>query len=304
MLGSPDMGRTSLGNSARSTGNQQGKFPQEWLAGFWDAEGSVCMIRRTNTDGGLLWSPLASVVSTDLECLQAVREALGSVPHYVAHLDRGFSPYWLLQIAGLGRTRKFLDHIGPLLQVKKGLADTMGKFLGSRHGKKAYTAEEERWIEQLRRGRTIVDYPLGRREVDPSLAWLAGFFDGEGSVSSFSRPSGRQYWQLRIANASALALGVVTEICDAHDLPYKVYYRKPSGVHRKPMWDLMVQHVDGLARWKAALEPHCIVKRDALQEIPHRLHVTEKGIVDPRHREASVMTPAGRKRNETQEKEA
>jgi len=105
---------------------------------------------------------------------------------------------------------------------------------------------------------------------DLDLAWLAGFIDGEGSIT-FKVQRGERlrglnlvyyYPSVRICNTDYPTLKVVTDILDAHNLPYHVSHRKPEfrpGYHAA--WDVEVKGLKRCERWLLTIAPYLRTKQ-------------------------------------------
>lgn len=102
------------------------------------------------------------------------------------------------------------------------------------------------------------------------LAWLAGFIDGEGSIT-FKVQRGKRlrgmslvyyYPDIRICNTDQPTLKTVTDILDANHLPYHVSHR---GAELKPgwhaAWDIEVKGLKRCEHWLEVITPYLRTKQ-------------------------------------------
>jgi hypothetical protein len=105
------------------------------------------------------------------------------------------------------------------------------------------------------------------------LAWLGGFFDGEGSITYASRlrhTSGITYTLplVRISNTHMPVLPYVRAIMDASGLAYDCSPHCVSPQDRKlPFWTLGTQGVTRTSAWLTVLLPYLHTKRGQAEEM-------------------------------------
>lgn len=187
-----------------------------WAAGFFDAEGSFAK------GGGY---PKAVIANTDQLLLRRFRTTLGlgriagPYTRHTASFRR--RPQWFCQINGRSKTQSVAAMLWPWLSPPK-----------------------RRQACRVLAGKDInSDWPplTNRRE---SLAWAAGFFDGEGC---FSRSKGAL--TARITNTDVDALGRFREIVGLGAI-YGPYDPPPTTFGTKPHF---VFAVSGFERVQALL---------------------------------------------------
>lgn len=106
-----------------------------------------------------------------------------------------------------------------------------------------------------------------QRKVE-ELAWLAGFFDGEGSIH-FRKTTGQrlkgmkleyQYPNMRICGTHEGTLEVIGEILRQNDLPFHVSRRFPTSDKHAPSWDIECKGMKRCKRWLETLLPYLKTK--------------------------------------------
>lgn len=133
---------------------------------------------------------------------------------------------------------------------------------------------------------------MGNQQAkDLDLAWLAGFFDGEGCIDFPHQPGRRlrimhlnyYYPRVRLVNTHQDTLQVVRDILDANGLAYHVSNRGvPKQRGHLPAWDITAQGFKRSKRWLEVLAPYLRTKQQkaflALEFINSRLnHSTQDG---------------------------
>jgi hypothetical protein len=153
-----------------------------WAAGLYDGEGSASMYmpRRRKTARRQMQVSQAGVVGSPPEVLVRFRAAVGE--GNVTGPYRGYLFYWKT-------TRK--DAIDEI-------AVSLWPYL---------SAEKRSQFETmtLAAGRSLPRWPSALRDPPTELAWAAGLFDGEGSIS-LAGPLGRRYASLELPQSSAMAV--------------------------------------------------------------------------------------------------
>ena len=96
-----------------------------------------------------------------------------------------------------------------------------------------------------------------REMSDPEAAWLAGVFDGEGSLVFYRRPNGKTGWAISIVNTCQELLDRCQVVTGAGYFGSK---RVNSG--NKPQYTWMVQRQRNIASLLRQMLPWLIVKRE------------------------------------------
>lgn len=123
---------------------------------------------------------------------------------------------------------------------------------------------------------------------DLDLAWFAGFLDGEGSIT-FKVQRGERlrglnlvyyYPSVRVCNTDYPTLKVVTDILDAHGLPYHVSHRKGElkpGLHAA--WDVEVKGLKRCERWLNMIAPYLRTKQEKAYLMLEYIHSRKNYII-------------------------
>jgi hypothetical protein len=123
------------------------------------------------------------------------------------------------------------------------------------------------------------------------LAWLGGFFDGEGSITHASRlhrGHAKTYTMplVRMNNTHMPVLPCVRAIMDAHGLAYDCSPHCVSPQERKlPFWTLGTQGVTRNSAWLTVLLPYLHTKRGQAEEM---LEYCRQHLARPRVRVADA----------------
>jgi hypothetical protein len=131
------------------------------------------------------------------------------------------------------------------------------------------------------------------------LAWLAGFIDGEGSISmrevtECSRSTGLPRYsyhpRVRYFNTHQPTLAYVRSVLDAHGLGYVVSHSRQNDARYAPLWTVTVE---GLGRCKALLEllvPCLKTKQDDAALVLEYCQLRQPGrALSPREREILTL---------------
>lgn len=106
------------------------------------------------------------------------------------------------------------------------------------------------------------------------LAWLGGFFDGEGSLCMMrtnlgkfkvnGEPVGGFVPRMTICNTNFAILPTICGIAEQLGLPYHIYDNMDSKTrksHNLPSWHFSVQGLKRMTRWLMIIFPYLKVKR-------------------------------------------
>ena len=105
------------------------KYTDEWAAGFFDGEGSVCVSRRKRTAGFIEHHLAVQVVQVDPRPIHALRARFGGS---LRQADRNGKPFFYLRFHGT-KAEHFLKTMYPHLLVKReeaGLALQLRELIG------------------------------------------------------------------------------------------------------------------------------------------------------------------------------
>src|SRR3989304_413205 len=148
-----------------------------YVAGFFDAEGSIGFYKRS------VRSPVGIIISnTNEKVLQDIRNFVGVGHIYERHLDRlglnhfGKKSVYVLHINSIEEVKNFLKNISRFSVVKK---------------------------EKVVKGLKILGYSNFNRQSEMNWDYIAGFFDGDGSIS-FSKM--HKQWLITITNKNEKVL--------------------------------------------------------------------------------------------------
>lgn len=97
-----------------------------------------------------------------------------------------------------------------------------------------------------------------RKMTKTEAAWLAGFFDGEGTIAE-SRTKGFRYWKLSVPNTSKKTIERVVAITGLNH----VTIRKPQKKGHKVQWRWQTQAVLEVKDIAKQILPYVIVPKKA-----------------------------------------
>jgi predicted DNA-binding protein YlxM (UPF0122 family) len=151
-----------------------------YVSGFFDAEGSVGFYERT------VRSPVVILISnTNENVIQEIKNFIDAGSIYERHLGNlgnkhfGKKPVYVIQISSMEDVKRFLKNIAKFSIVKK---------------------------DKVSRGLRELGYP--NLKIKPEINWsyVAGFFDGDGSIS-FSKT--QRQWLITIINKNKEVLSQI-----------------------------------------------------------------------------------------------
>lgn len=102
-----------------------------WLAGFWDADGTIGCYKR-----GSYYVPSTSCSNTDKTIIDHVCQLLDSegISYYLEYHDRGersnARPAWAVKMESRPRVLEFISHIEPYLVGKRTQARLLMEWCG------------------------------------------------------------------------------------------------------------------------------------------------------------------------------
>jgi hypothetical protein len=109
--------------------------------------------------------------------------------------------------------------------------------------------------------------PCSTKEMPSAeAAWLAGFFDGEGSVTVYLAGRNRAYptYIISIPNTHKGSLDRCVEITGVGKVVSKNMKNKPD--HYKQQWQWQVQSQRNIASVCLQMLPYCCIKQDKIRE--------------------------------------
>jgi len=127
----------------RAMGNSQVNISWEWLAGFYDGEGTLAL-SKIESKGHLNYRPQVDLSNTNHEVMQAIVDFLQlhgisvyvdySKHHHKFHRDanRQHKQRMRIRIARMAQVKCFLGYIVPYLQLKRQNAWLLLEFVDSR----------------------------------------------------------------------------------------------------------------------------------------------------------------------------
>ena len=164
-----------------------GELSPSYLAGLFDAEGSVSILRCARKDmTHPKYELRLCLANTHAGVLEAVRDQCGGYLHWKENRARGWRRAGFLYLGNAVAVR-FLQRVGGVLVVKRERARLGVEFFGggSKCVGKRFVEEGEWARRELLRERVLAlnaagesGLVTGRCDVD----YMAGFFDGEGCV--------------------------------------------------------------------------------------------------------------------------
>lgn len=184
--------------------------------------------------------------------------------------DRGIDLYTSCRVRGSvdGNVslRKMVDFLGVSVSKIKRIVRDLGireVYPGRR--KYFYRREDVSKIEDA----IEAEYTPVFKEGNPQdLAWLGGFFDGEGHVSLrvYDRGHGKNLlvdWE--VCNTEKVLIDRTSSILDSLSIPHTRTY-KCERARRKSVWMLKVSSVVGFAAACKVVAPHCAgIKRKKME---------------------------------------
>jgi hypothetical protein len=138
-------------------GNQQVNISWEWLAGFYDGEGSL-MLTKSESKGYIRYAPSLDLVNTDHVTMQAIVEFLRlhgisvyvfySKKHPKFHRDanRRHKQRMIIRIARMAQVKCFLGYITPYLNIKRQNAWLLLEFVDTRAERYTKTSDRDHEI--------------------------------------------------------------------------------------------------------------------------------------------------------------
>jgi hypothetical protein len=270
-----------------------------WLAGFLDGEGHFNVERmdvpRLDLIRSIRYYPYISVNHTDEQTLHAIIHILGALNlgdayqcgwyrnnTYPVRKDR-----WFLRVRGYHRCMRWLDILVPHLRTKLAEARLVHEYcslgLGAYHAKAdmhEYSARELQLLALLGVPNDFSVRPIKRvqhlpcfhesiygfppRSPQEDIAWLAGFFDAEGSIALWETKQGWRKTDVVLPNTHMPSLPYVRQILDTNDIVYrclpsrKLYYKK----EQSPQWRVDTQGRPKSIPWLSLMIPYLITRKE------------------------------------------
>lgn len=247
------------------------KFSKEqlqYVAGMVDAEGCIMMVQQIMDNGYIKTSQRVTIANTHLPVLEWIQTA------YPGKLDS------MNSIAGKKRTAhclrmnledsyKFLHDIYPYLIVKKKEAEIYlesEKFYKARiaRGDRFYTTEENdertKLCEEMK-GASSVNYPhhladtIAPHHENISRAYIAGFFDGEGTI--IVKKKSIYTYSLAIAFSNA-HLPVLKKIANYYGMNVRIRMEPTA---KTPLYEVNI-HSDSIEHFLLDVLPYLQVLKE------------------------------------------
>lgn len=131
----------------------------QYIAGFFDGEGSFSIIRRKESRSGVGFSlqPYVEVANTNEKVIRILARDIGKGFTFWRPRNGNAKDAFALHITGIDSILSFIERLLPHLIVKKPVALTLKQFCLSRRGKmklprkkRAFTPREIRLFERIR----------------------------------------------------------------------------------------------------------------------------------------------------------
>jgi hypothetical protein len=181
------------GDNVASADNQQETL--YYFSGFLTGEGSVSIIRATNTKGrpGFYFTPDITISNADIALLRETNRNLGKSSGVISPIKGGYN----LSFRGKRKVKdilEFLDRFPPicgnLIQEKLTLMKSAMTILSQKEGRNTRLQEEEKKIERIRmklKNLKKTGYakhvPISKSITQKEIGYfLAGVVDAEGSM--------------------------------------------------------------------------------------------------------------------------
>lgn len=261
-----------------------------YVAGFFDGEGSVCCYEKVRADrGGAVQRQFgASFYQSSFHVLDEVAKFLVSegiaAKVLIHHKDQSsgrIKDAWLVQVSGLRSTYMLLRKMAPFLIVKRGrVLDKLDWIDALTDNAVVEGSLDNVSGSALRRYMEVAEVrdkmPSVQREP-VSWKYVAGFFDGEGSVQCYERigKAGKQrlHRQFR-ATIYQNDRGVLEEIArflgnEGIRSSLIVHQTKPNG---HTSWQLQIGSVGNAYAFLTKILPCVLVKASAVEEAIRFIH--------------------------------
>ena len=257
-----------------------------WAAGFFDAEGSTGV--RSNSDRHI-YSIRIQVGQSNRTLGGAVlvrfREAVGGEGTIYGPDERGIFSYSTNGVASVSALRA-IEHIQPWLgDVKRRqFRDAVESLLqhaseSARRPIGELSAFRRTRLEFLHRVLREIDQPAPPQRVDQEtdLAWAAGLFDGDGSVSVASKSwkNGPRYLTVRASVAQSGSDGVPAVLSRfGAVVGFGSIYGPNNRANNLPEYQWKVQNYRGVAQLVELLRDHLSPPKLRQAEVALKLHLS------------------------------
>jgi len=108
------------------------RVSREYIAGLFDGEGSISLIKARCRKGGQVLRPEVTITQKQTWLLEIVSASLASYGVGCHLSTRSYNGVARLMIAGMKRTRRFIDEIGPFVVLKQAQLQVVAQFIAKR----------------------------------------------------------------------------------------------------------------------------------------------------------------------------
>ncbi|MFA5377191.1 MAG: hypothetical protein WC455_15680 [Dehalococcoidia bacterium] len=103
---------------------------------------------------------------------------------------------------------------------------------------------------------------IGLGNQQARLAWLAGIFDGEGTVGIYNRPKSNNWFVIvSLCNTHQQSRFMVASILDEINVSGYWQDRKPENPKHNARWSVVISGYGKVSRFLSALMPYLVVKQ-------------------------------------------
>ena len=268
----------------------------EWLAGFFDAEGSVSFNYKPNIDF-VNTCPRTSFHIKDL----LLKIGINAGIHKREKPSKSSKkPRWDIFLRHQHQIKPFLTYVSPFIYGKKKQLEIIGEWYQS---KPSYTAEKIRFANQI--SNIVIWKPEKIKEklktdtlekyadilllndddgfvrVIPdfsNISYIAGLIDGDGCFNLNSRhaPSGHRYTpQIMLINTNKEIIRRYCSVLKNSSIGYHISFRIAGKTTNRRRWDVLVSGVKRAKKLTDLILPYLETKKEQClllqQYCEHRL---------------------------------
>jgi hypothetical protein len=244
-----------------------------WFAGLLDAEGCFGLRRHTKRPTQVLASTHCGLVDKSaVEHAKAIAEQLYgkrlTLHRRLVSSDIGTRPFWFFQMSTKKPLHGFVQQILPYLRVKRGEALLQCAFL-DRAAARRHIGDNADFAlcalsQKMKHEGGVTEIEVTSLVADRfahagnQLAWLGGYTDGDGSISTCD---GTSYLSYSCVNRQELsrANDLIAAVTERPALPISVLRNKEKPESRD-QYRVQVQDQTRLSRLLPAIRPYLRVK--------------------------------------------
>lgn len=296
-----------MGQSSVHEENQQESLNSDiqWIAGIFDSEGCIASYPKA-----LMRLIIANCDLFIIEESQRVLDRLGVKwnVHKKIQKHEKWKVRYSLNIDGMENCKTFLNKVYEFLICKKERAMLALQILENRipymrinHREHPASEKVQEWSRKIRElnfqgvqnpQRLYAEHVFNMKiepelngnvqstteMIVPSLDWLGGFFDGDGSLMIFEHDQ-RIWSKLNMSNICRITIQNLVNLAAKYQLPYYIETRPwKEGSNRKPSWVICIYGFKRTLKWIPFLLGHCRAMDHRLkllkQLIDHRLSLS------------------------------